>query len=502
MERRKDIIIHRKDHSTVTIQCDETIARELYHYFSAFASNYRFSPKYKAKMWDGKIRFFRIATNELPIGLVYKVYEFAETGKYTIECLYERTNKIDRDELKRFIASLKIPSHIEVRPYQFEAIYGALSDKTVDVLISTAGGKSLVIYVICRFMLLTKRKVLLICSKTSLVEQMFKDFMDYGFDSERYCHRIYGGQRKFYDAPIIISTWQSLMTPKVKEDNPYEDFDCLICDEVHEASNDAGSIQSISKFCVNAEYRYGFSGTYPDETTAEWYSIVGAFGRIVEYANYRYLQENNYIAQIKIYSVILDYQKEFKHQMYELAEKDYNLQNDMVYKHDGRNMFLLKLVENLKGNTLILFTKKEKHGYILYDYFRDYFGKDDVLYIDGDVPLDQREDVRTILESRTGVKVLATYGTLSAGWNVKNVNNIVLASGYKSRIKILQSIGRGLRLHKDKDFARIFDIIDNASFINRTMGVKFINYAFDHYKTRKEYYDKEKWNVREEIYKI
>lgn len=457
-------------------------------------------------MWDGKIRFFKISTNELPIGLVYKVYEFAEKGGYSIDCNYPLSNKIDRKELQRFIESLNLP--LTVRPYQFEAIYKSLCYKNMNTLISTAGGKSLCIYIICRFMMLLKKKVILICSKTGLVEQMYKDFIDYGFNAEKYCHRIYGGQRKFYDSPIIIATWQSLITPKVKQDNPYNDFDCLICDEVHEAASDAGSIQSLARYCVNAEYRYGFSGTYPESVTAEWYSIVGAFGKIVEIATYKYLQENDYIAKLKIYSVVLNYSSEFKRKIYDATEEAtkpaerYQIQNNLMYSNEERNKFILKLVDNLKGNTLVLFTKKSKHGYLLKEYFENHFGTEKVLYVDGDTPLEDREDVRTFLENNTNVILLATYGTLAAGWNVKNLNNLVLASGYKSRIKVLQSIGRSLRKHKDKDCARLFDIIDNASFIIPETKTRFINYALDHYIVRKKYYDKENWDVKEEIFKI
>lgn len=503
-----DIKIHKKNHGTVSIECNDDIAKELSNYFSAYAANYRFSPKFKAKMWDGKIRFFKFINNELAIGLIPKLYEFAKQGNYTIKSMFGLVNDISREELTKFIDSLNLPEEIQVRPYQFEAIYQAICYKNMNILISTAGGKSLCIYVMCRFMMALKKKTLLICSKTSLVEQMFKDFKDYNFDSERFAHRIYGGQKKIYDSPIIISTWQSLITPNVKRDNPYEDFDCIICDEVHEAAEDEGSIQNLAKWCVNGEYRYGFSGTYPEPCTTEWFSIVGAFGRIVEFANYKYLQDNNYIAKVKIYSIVLEYPNDFRRKLYDETESvkkpsgKYSIQNNIVYASKDRNDFLIKMVENMKGNTLVLFTKKSQHGYILKEEFEKHFGNDEVLYIDGDTPLEEREDVREYLEKNTNVKILATYGTLSAGWNVKNINNIVLASGYKSRIKVLQSIGRALRKHKDKDFARIFDIVDNACFVIKSEGIRFMNYAFDHYRTRRKYYEKEKWDVKEEKFKI
>jgi superfamily II DNA or RNA helicase len=498
--RNTDIIIHKKNHATVIVECTNTIAKELYNYFSAFANNYRFAPLYKAKMWDGKIRFFSITTNELPIGLVYKLYEFSRLGNYTIECKYSQQNSLTREELQRFIDTLGLPPEIEVRPYQFEAIYDCITNKVLSIEASTASGKSLMIYIICRILTMMGKKTLLVCSQQQLVEQMFGDFEDYGWEPEKYCHRIYSGQKKIYNSPVIIACWQSLITEKVKESNPYELFDCMILDEAHGAK--AKSIKDLSNWCVNAAYRFGFSGTYPDPDTADYLTITGSTGAVKTVATYQMLQAEGYIAKLKIYNMILSYSPAFKRAVFTDCGTDYKAQSDMINNAPERNQFLLKMIQNLKGNVLVLFTKKEAHGYILKELFeRELKGKR-VLYIDGDVPIEDREDIRRLIETRDDIVLLGTYGCLSTGTNMKNLMHLVFASGYKSRVKTMQAIGRSLRLHKNKLYAKLYDVVDDVSFIDRKNDIRFVNHSFNHYVERSKYYINEGWDVKSIKYKI
>ena len=500
----EDIVIFMKTHSTVNIQCNEQIGRELYNYFSAFALNYMWSPKYKAKVWDGKIRFFTFSTNELPIGLVEKLYEFARTGNYTIKCTYERFNNIERNEFYKFVDSLNITDSegqpMIPRDYQLEAAYQAITKKILNVEASTSSGKSLIIYIICRFMKLIKSKVLLVCPTTQLVEQMFKDFQEYGWDSEKYCHRIYSGQRKYYDAPITITTWQSMVSTKIKLDNPYQDFGTLIIDEAHGAG--AKSITDLSKVCINADYRVGFSGTYPESTIADWYSIVGSLGPIQTFATYKMLQDNGYISKLKIYNIILNYKSDFKKQLYNEFEKDFAGQGDMINANPDRNQFILKMLQNLKENTMCLVTKKDKHGIPLFEFLKENLKGKMLLYVDGDVPVSEREDVRRIMAENNNVVLVATYQSFSTGTNIKNLHNICFLAGYKKRTKTFQAIGRSLRLHKSKEYAKLFDFVDNCSFIDRANNIKFINYSMDHYKERAGFYETEGWNVKSIKYQI
>jgi superfamily II DNA or RNA helicase len=499
MDRKKDIIIHQKSHASVTIECNPTISRELSQFFSSYATNYRFSPLYKSKQWDGKIYFFKIATNELPIGLVEKCYDFARIGNYTIECTYERFNNIKREDLQKFIESLNIP--FPLRDYQFEAVYQCVCKKHINVHANTSSGKSLIIYVVIRFMIYMKLKSLIIVPATQLVEQMFGDFISYGWkDAERYCHRVYGDQRKFFDAPVIIACWQSMISTKVKKENPYESFDCILIDENHLGS--AKSISELSKICINAEYRFGFSGTYPEPSIADWYTIVGSTGPIKTFTTYSKLEADGHITPLKIYNILLSYDKEFKQKVYKECGTDYQLQGNMIHNNEKRNLFILKMLQNLKENCLILFTKKEGHGYGIKELLENELKDKLLIYIDGDVSVEERESARKIMEERNDVVLLATYGLMSTGVSIKNLYSIIFASGYKSKTKVLQSIGRVLRLSPGKEYAKLFDLVDDVSFQDRVNHIRFINHSMNHYKDRLEFYRNENWNVKTVKYTI
>jgi superfamily II DNA or RNA helicase len=294
--------------------------------------------------------------------------------------------------------------------------------------------------------------------------------------------------------PFTVSTWQSILPIiETKEGKlMVSEFDCIIVDEAHLAAGK--SIQTISKCCINASYRFGFSGTYPTENTPDWFSIVGGFGPIKTFADYKHLQENGYIAQIKIFNLLLSYPKVDKLALYNTCGTDYQKQNDFIYGNKSRNNFILKMTQNITGNCLLLFTKKEKHGYIVKDLLEKELVGKKVIYIDGDAPVEEREDIRKIIENENNIVLIASYGILAAGWNVKNLHNIVFLSGYKSKVKVLQSIGRGLRIHKDKEFLKLYDLIDDFSFEDRKNSIRFSNHSFKHSKEREDLYTEQGWN--------
>lgn len=489
-----DIKIFKKNESIISIETNPIIEKELRRYFSVKAANYRFAPLYRSGIWSGDIQFFN-ANHELPIGLIEKLYHFARVGNYSVSCTFERFNKISKEEFSLFVDSLKLP--FKPRDYQFEAAYEACCKKNLNVHISTAGGKSLVIYIICRFLEHLGLKTLILVPTQQLTEQMYSDFYDYGWDVEYKCHRLYSGKSKFFDRDVTISCWQSL----------YKDlrivgetFDCLMCDEVQTAKGK--SIQDLAKHAINAEYRFGFSGTFPDEQTADWYSIVGSFGPIKTFATYKSLQEDGHIAGLKIYSIILQYDKTFKLKVYNEAGKDYHKETNLINANPKRTEFILKMVQNLKENSLVLFTKKEAHGYKMEEYFREHLKSKVLVYIDGDVPIQDREDVRKLMEENNNVVLLATHGTLSAGWSVKNLHNIIFAAPGKSEIRTMQSIGRGLRLHKEKESLKLFDIVDDCSFSDKANGIRFINFSIKHSNERLEYYNEQNWPLKVLKYKL
>ena len=489
MSDRDLVTISKVTEATAFINANPTICEELTNFFSVYAPNYRWAPAYKQGHWDGKIRFFDYQ-NHLPIGLVSKVADFCRLGRYTFKTTFDIETTIDRTEFQRFVDSLNIVNGegepMEPRDYQFNSAYEACFRRHICMEVPTAGGKTLIAYIIARFFEKIGKRLLIVVPNVSLVEQSYTDFFSYGWeDLSQYVHMIYAGKKKDSYCPIIISTWQSLQ-PKIKDHPEYfEQFDGILIDEAHGAK--ATVLKDLTKACVNAQWRLGLSGTYPDAKTADWYTIVGSLGPIKKFTTYKELQEKGHIAGLKIYTIILKYPLRVKRECYIKAGDDYQAQNDFIYGLKSRNEFIRKMVAQLDKNTLVLFTKIEKHGEPLRDTLRVIPNRK-LQYIVGGTQVSEREMARAIAERRDDVIILASYGVFSTGINVKNIHFILFASGYKSKIKVLQSIGRGLRKHKDKVDLVLYDIVDDMSFTSKKEDIRFINHAVKHFKDRLKIY--------------
>ena len=164
---------------------------------------------------------------------------------------------------------------------------------------------------------------------------------------------------------------------------------------------------------------------------------------------------------------------------------------DYLVSKDTRNKFILDLCNTITGNTLCLFQLVEKHGKILYDGMK---GKENVYFVYGGTDTDQREKIRGLVEKHKNSTTIASYGTFSTGINIRNIHNIVLASPSKSKIRVLQSIGRGLRTSSTKDSILIFDIADDISYKDRR------NFTLNHFFERLNIYNEQQFNY--EISKV
>ena len=211
-----DLIISKLDEVYAKIQCEKSVAKELHEYFSFLVPGYQFVPAYRNKIWNGKIYLYHLNTSQIYLGLLPYLETFCEEREYKFS--YEDGLDVEDDysiyHAKKFIKELDIHSNgkpIEVREHQINAYVHAMQRRRALLLSPTASGKSLIIYLIVRQLLDYKQlKGLIIVPTTSLVEQLFKDFKDYGWDSDQYVHRIYQGKDKHTNLPLTISTWQSL----------------------------------------------------------------------------------------------------------------------------------------------------------------------------------------------------------------------------------------------------------------------------------------------------
>jgi superfamily II DNA or RNA helicase len=477
-----DLILHKKNESFIQFECDKGIAQELSDYFTFFVPGYQFVPAYKSRMWDGKIRLADLRNFTIYRGLVPYIEKFCQERDYklSIDTDINATENFSVVEAKQFIDTLNLPH--EIRDYQFKAFIQAVRNKRMLLLSPTASGKSLIIYTIVRWLQEADfKKGLLIVPTTSLVEQMYSDFVSYGYDSEEYCHRQYSGKEKHTNKFLTITTWQSIY----KNDKDYfEQFDFVLGDEAHQFK--AKSLTTILSGCSNAKYRVGTTGTL-DGTQTHRLVLEGLFGPVYKATTTSELIEKGQLASFKIKCLILKYHESLCKQA---RDWDYNEEKNFIVSHKPRNDFIKNLTLSLEGNTLVLFQLVEKHGKELYESIKAEAKNRHVFFVFGGTDVEVRESVRSITEKEKDAIIVASYGTFSTGVNIRNLHNIIFASPSKSRIRNLQSIGRGLRIGENKTEAVLFDIVDDFR-----IG-KFANYSLKHFIERVKIYDEEKFKYK------
>jgi len=452
-----DIIIHKKDDVYSQIECERSITKELNEYFSFEVPGAKFMPSFKNRLWDGKIRLFDIRNNQIYVGLSEYIYKFATAKKYTISGGVRTPLEIDNASVISFIDGLK--STVKIRDYQLDAVQHSIRNGRSILVSPTASGKSFVIYILIRYyqQILDNSHILLLVPRSSLVEQMYTDFQDYGWDSEKYCHRIYAGKDKTSPKLVHISTWQSIYQLPKKH---FEKYKVIIGDEVHTFA--AKSLKTIMHKTTDCPYKFGLTGTLDD---AESHHLVleGLFGTVKKVTTTKALIDSKQISDLKIIGIVLTYSKK------ECIIRDYNKEIKFITEHPQRNNLIRNLCIDLKGNTLVLFSLI-KHGQLLHELIKERAHVNrKTFFVFGGTDSETREKIRGIVETERDAIVVASFGVFSTGINIRNLHNIIFASPYKSRIRNLQSIGRGLRTHESKAGAKLYDIADNFNNNNHTI---------------------------------
>ena len=459
---------------------------ELSDFFTFEVPGFKFMPAYRSRMWDGKIRLFSPATGEIYVGLLPYIKEFCKNNEiqYTIEEEVEETRTVARSVVQGFIRSLRPTSkgkRLKIRDYQIDAVHHALSRNRALLVSPTASGKSLVIYTLVRYYHMMGLKTLILVPTTSLVEQMYTDFQDYGWSSGTYCQKIYQGYDRKVTKDVVISTWQSIYKMPKKY---FEQFGCVIGDEAHLFK--AKSLTGIMTKLHQCKYRFGLTGTL-DGTQTHRLVLEGLFGTVENVTTTKELMDKKTLADLKIKCIVLKHPS-IRERMTYAEELQYLVANEK------RNRFISDLLLHLNGNTLCLFQLVEKHGKILYSQVNDVAKDRKVFFVYGKTKADTREDIRSIVENEKNSIIIASYGTFSTGINIRNLHNIVFASPSKSKIRVLQSIGRGLRRSSTKMGILIFDIADDISYKERR------NYTLSHFTERINIYNEQQFNY--EISKV
>ena len=475
-----NVIIGKANEVFLKINAEPHIQYELRDHFTFEVEGAKFMPQYRKRNWNGEIHLFDLRTKRIYIGLLDKIISFCERRDYTYKFVdneyygapFEINEGISKQGVKDYMGA--ICKH-KPRDYQVEGVYDALRHNRKLLISPTASGKSLMIYSLVRYYVDKGEKILLVVPTTSLVEQMYKDFQDYGWDSESYCHRIYAGKEKTNEFPVTITTWQSVH----KLDRSFfTDYDVIIGDEAHLFKSK--SLVSIMTKLEHAKYRYGFTGTLDGTQTHKWV-LEGLFGPSYKITNTTDLQEAGHLAKLDIQCLVL------KHP----PKKFENYQDEIEYliSHEQRNKFITNLTLDLKGNSLVLYSRVEAHGAILYEKINNNKQSDrKVFFVHGGVDADERELIREITERENNAIIVASYGTFSTGINIRNLHNVIFASPSKSRVRNLQSIGRVLRKGTNKVKAILYDISDDCTYNSRK------NYTLNHLIERIKIYNEENFN--------
>lgn len=484
------VIIEHVDHVYMKIDAEKFILKEISEFFTFRVPNCHFHPAYKKRLWNGNIYLFNTHTNTLYCGLLEHLVKFLEFKKYdvVIDKRIQEKNNITDEELENYLKSLKITAmstSIDHHDYQIAAIKQMLNETRCLTTAPTGSGKSLIIYSVIRKILdlIDKKKILLIVPTKSLVLQMYNDFVDYstknGWSAKDNIHLIYEGKDKESDRSIYISTWQSLYKLPQKY---FDKFNCVIVDEAHLAN--AESLKNILTKLVNCKYRFGTTATIK-ETKCHKLVLEGLLGPIFKTVTTEQLIKRDILAELNIDCIVL------KHNDIDSKNnKDLKYQEELDYlvSHNERNLFIRDLALNTKGNTLLLFQYVEKHGKVLYEMIKKKTGVDrQVFFIYGDTEAELREQMRGLVEKSNDAIIVGSLGVLSTGINIRNLKNIIFASPSKSRIRVLQSIGRQLRKAKNKECAKLYDIADDMTHKSH------INYTMKHYMERIKIYNEEKF---------
>ena len=488
-----EFTVRLKDYSMLYVDCEAGYEAELSEYFSFFVPGYKFMPAYKNKVWDGKIRLFNRINGELSAGLYVHLLKFAAERSYSVDT--EETTygfpvpaKPSLQDMSHLLADATLP--FQPRDYQYDALEIALTRTRAILLSPTGSGKSFIIYLLAKYWLqyITEgigypkgSKVLVIVPTTSLVEQMHQDFLDYGY-SEAGMHRIYSGKDKVTDKAIIISTWQSIYKYPKKW---FEQFGMVLGDECHGFKSK--SLSAIMNKATEAKYRFGFTGTL-DGTQTHKLMLEGLFGPVYKVTTTKALQDNETLAPLDIKVLLLNYPKKVRK---DFGKRDYQDEIDFIVGNDARNRLIRNLAIDAKGNTLVLFRLVDKHGKPLYEQINNKVEENrKVFFVSGDTDTTDREAIRRIVEKQTNAIIVASLGTFSTGINIRNLHNIIFASPSKSQIKVLQSIGRGLRQSDNGQITTLYDIADDLHWKVRK------NYTLMHSAQRIKVYEQEQFNYK------
>jgi superfamily II DNA or RNA helicase len=346
----------------------------------------------------------------------------------------------------------------------------------------------------------------LIVPNIMLVEQMRREFIEYGWTAcDDYLTIMYMNHVPDIQKPVLVSTYQSL----VKQDDSFiSRYNAAIVDEAHQAP--ANSIKTILGKLTYADYRLGMTGTFPDHTDPEElskiYEIYGWLGPLVAQKSASELMDEGWLSRLKIANIIIKYPEIM---CLKNANRAYEEEIITTTQNEIRNRVFGYILNHIPEteNTIILCYLRE-HLEFIHDYLvQNFSSKFKIRKIHGDIAAEKRIKIQVEAETTGGIVIAATYGTMSIGVNIKRLHNIIMGSSHKGKIKIIQTIGRGLRLHETKDWLTMFDIVDDLRWEKRNRqrkknGKIGLNHLWKHFEQRLKHYEYQKYPYTTKVIKL
>jgi len=502
-------------------------------WLSRHVKGYKFMPAFKMGIWNGQQTYFK--DGRINLGLWKECVKAArEIGssfqlenKEDFPLNREVTQESVKEFCEKFFKNHKVKDKsgkwVSFMPYdhQIETAFKILKNRYCMAEVATSGGKSLIISIVMFYTLKNLNpdaKFLMIVPSITLVTQFYDNLLEYNYgenslaqlrsdklesllrDEDYYgpCNlrieevmsdkpRKHSGVQ---DANVYIGTYQSLEKWPKKF---FQQFHTISCDEAHGAKAKT-TLTILKKTFGHAYSRFGVSGTFPPEDSCEILTIQSVLGPLITEVSAKQLKDKGIITPMKIKALIMNHNDPaFARQMDEikrggLGKEILNFEKKYIQESEQRKEIIGKIIDKCDKNTLILFHSIE-HGKALLDFLSKRCGDKEFFYIDGEVKNKKREEIKNKMEETGGkVKILiASFGTLSTGVSIKAIFNVIFADSFKSEQIIIQSIGRALRLHKDKSTAYIFDLVDVFTENNPK------NILYRHFLERKKFYFKREY---------
>jgi len=439
--------------------------------FTRRVPNFQFTAAYKSGHWSGSVCLIDRWKNTFPYGLLM---DYVREHKRSFPRMPIKVEPAVKEIFRgpEFEIIYDLPTH-KVRPYQDDCIRACIKYTKGIIRCATASGKSLVIAYVIRNLLRADiiQKSIIIVPSTGLITQFYQDLVDYGFDSKKIGTAF--ARRKQWDKQIVISTWQTL----AKNPEKLNEFDCIFCDETHGAK--AHELKKLLENATKAKYRLGFTGTLHAGTLDNW-NTKSYLGPVIREYPAGLLADEGWISKATIHMLNIEYHQD-------TWDGEYHDIRDAIFQNPYRLDLIKELTEYLDHNVLILVDKVEKEGELLEGLLGT--GKKEVVFLSGRDDVKVREEWRKAAMRRKDIALIATYGIFQQGINIPNLKYIILAAPFKAKIRVLQSIGRALRIHSDKkDGAQIFDIHDHTKFFEKYGDIRL------------RYYDQEKFDIKEHVF--